>query len=171
MKTVPLALLFIIALASCSKDGVVYMVPFQKSFQAWLAFKDSSNNSYRYMVTTGSWTGYSTETLITVRNGQVTERSFTARMLRRTATSFTDSVVTQWTEDATRLSTHEYAAAPVTLDEIYKEARENWLRKRDDADTYFEANNNGKLSSCGYVPHNCADDCFNGISIQFIEAL
>jgi hypothetical protein len=82
MRSVSLALLsmLIIALASCSKDGLMYKNGYDLSYQTWLAFKDSSNNSYRYMVTFGSWSGYSTETLITVRKGKVTERSFTARV-------------------------------------------------------------------------------------------
>jgi len=45
------------------------------------------------------------------------------------------------------------------------------LLKRDNVTTYFEAKNNGMISSCGYWPNNCADDCFTGVSITLIEAL
>lgn len=171
MRSFSLALLSLVISISCKKDGLLFKGDLNKSYQTWLAFKDSSNNSYRYMVTFGSWTGYGTETLITVVNGKVTERSFTAKFLRHDGTNLIDSLITEWREDEAQLASHDQGAAPLTLDDIYKEARENWLRRRDDADTYFETGNNGKISVCGYIPRNCMDDCFRGIHIRLIEAL
>jgi hypothetical protein len=55
------------------------------------------------------------------------------------------------------------------LDEIYEKARSNWLKKRGNAKTYFEAKNDGLISSCGYAEDGCQDDCFNGINITSIE--
>jgi hypothetical protein len=59
----------------------------------------------------------------------------------------------------------------MTLDEIYDRAKSDWLRKRSNAQTYFEANNNGLISSCGYVEEGCQDDCFRGITIASVERL
>ncbi|AWO02090.1 hypothetical protein DLD77_10475 [Chitinophaga alhagiae] len=153
--------------ASCKKD-MVYGSQYERSFKAWESFKATSGNSYRYMVSFGSWTGYSTETVITVEKGEVVARSFVAR-------SFADRTSNQvvireeWEEGTDNLGTHDNGFAPATLDEIYHRAKTDWLRKRKDAQTYFETKNNGMISSCGYVTDGCQDDCFNGVTIGFIE--
>src|SRR5690606_14714819 len=79
----------------------------------------------------------------------------------------------QWTETEADLGIHEQtpASAIQTLDEVYETARTVWLKKRHDADVSFEAKNNGMISSAGFVPNGCMDDCFSGISIRLIEAL
>ena len=59
----------------------------------------------------------------------------------------------------------------LTFDHIYEKARSEWLIKRENAKTYFEANNNGLISSGGYVEEGCQDDCFIGINIAFVEEL
>ncbi|MGY5355583.1 hypothetical protein [Wenyingzhuangia sp. IMCC45467] len=57
------------------------------------------------------------------------------------------------------------------MDEIYEKAKQDWLIKRKEVLVYFETDNNGLISTCGYVPKNCMDDCFLGITIKSIEAL
>ena len=69
------------------------------------------------------------------------------------------------------MNTHVNGGTSLTLDEIYEKARTEWLLKRKDATSYFEAKNDGMISSCGYVNNNCADDCFVGITINLIERL
>ena len=45
-----------------------------------------------------------------------------------------------------------------------------WLRMDEDENLiFFEANNKGMISTCGYFPKNCADDCFTGITITEIK--
>src|SRR5690606_36159871 len=63
-------------IASCNKSDIEYENDFTKSHKVWKSFKESSNNSYRYKVVNGSWTGVAWETIITVTNGKVTERHF-----------------------------------------------------------------------------------------------
>ncbi|MDD2426409.1 MAG: hypothetical protein PHU00_10410, partial [Bacteroidales bacterium] len=63
------------------------------------------------------------------------------------------------------------AYGAVTLDVIYSKARQEWLLKRENAQTYFEAKNNGLISCCGYVEKGCMDGCFNGIYISYIQPL
>lgn len=155
--------------ASCKKSDIEYDSDFNKSNRAWANFKASSGNSYRFMIGTGSWTGYGTETIITVRNGIVVGRSYVAKAIIRPATTAT--IMKEWVEDESNLNTHAEGATSVTLDEIYHKAKTDWLLKRKDATTSFEAKNNGLISSAGYVPNGCADDCFRGISIVFIEKL
>jgi hypothetical protein len=77
----------------------------------------------------------------------------------------------EWTEDETQINTHPEsgAADAFTLDQVYEKAKTEWLLKRKGATTYFEAKNNGLISSCGYVPDGCQDDCFIGITIASIS--
>lgn len=155
--------------SACKKDKIVSSNDYEKSYQSWLNFKASSNNSYRYQVNTNSWTGYSTESIITVQNGAIIKRTYIAKAIDPKTHGVV--VVTEWSEDKASLNTHKEGALTRTLDEIYAEAKNNWLLKRKDAKTSFEAKNNGMISSCGYVENGCQDDCFNGIYISLIEKI
>jgi len=79
----------------------------------------------------------------------------------------------QWTEMENELGLHEKTPASrvQTLDEVYETARTVWLKKRDDAEIYFEVKNDGLISSAGFVPKGCMDDCFSGIYIRSIGAI
>jgi hypothetical protein len=154
---------------ACDKDDRVYVGELQKSYQAWINFKASSGNSYRYTVISGSWTGSTSETIITVESGKLKRRSYVLKTPQ--PNSNTLAVRESWDEDESTLRTHEHGAAALTLDEIYEKAKTEWLLKREDATAYFETKNAGMISSCGYVPDNCADDCFRGIYISSIEKL
>lgn len=76
-----------------------------------------------------------------------------------------------WIEYENEINSHEniVAAAPLTLDEVYGKAKNEWLIKRKNVKTYFEANNGGLISTCGFVEDGCMDDCFRGIRIAYIE--
>lgn len=163
------ALMFMSLLFSaCKKDSIEYDNDFDKSYKAWLNFKESSGNSYHYKMTSGSWTGSTTETVITVTDGKITKRYF--KYTSPVANDGAPGRTEEWTEQEGEINTHAGLEA-LTLDQVYEKAKTDWLLKRKDASTYFEANNNGMISSCGYVDDNCADDCFNGIRIASVEAL
>lgn len=173
MKTVYTLVVFLSALVfvSCKKDTLSHGADYSRSYLAWKAFKDSSHNSYRYMVGTNSWTGAGTETIITVREGKVVERSFVAKQSTHNGTTFVVTVLQEWTETGSQLGSHDLVASIATLDDIYEKAKEDWLKKRDKVTIYFEAKNNGMISLAGYVPDGCQDDCLRGIHIRFIEAI
>ncbi|HEX5552040.1 MAG TPA: hypothetical protein VFX43_02245 [Chitinophagaceae bacterium] len=152
---------------SCKKDGMSYQNSFEKSYDSWLNFKKSSGNSYRYMVTSGSWTGMSIETVITVKEGKVVQRSYVRKDIDRE--THKPIITKTWSEVGDSLNTHPGGAASLTLDEIYDKAKTEWLIKRDNAHISFEAKNNGMISTCGYRDKNCVDDCFRGITIDYIE--
>jgi hypothetical protein len=153
---------------ACKKDGIAYGGDYGRSYLAWQDFKKTSGDSYSYQVGTSSWVGYRTETTITIKQGKVTERSFLVTMQQDIGGT---TVVKEWKEDEAQLGTHEEGAALLTLDEVYTKAKENWLLKRDNAKTYFETNNNGMISLCGYAENGCQDDCLIGIRINFIKGL
>ncbi|MBU3024083.1 hypothetical protein [Zobellia galactanivorans] len=160
-------------LFSCEKSDLEYENDFQNSRNAWLDFKESSNNSYKYVVLGGSvFTDYGWETTITVSNGTITQRHF--RYISNTELPDTiPEEEAEWTENEAEINNREFtsAAQALTLDEIYNEAQQNWLLRRNNTKVYFEAGNNGLISSCIYIEDGCMDDCFNGIKIKSIQAL
>jgi len=81
--------------------------------------------------------------------------------------------VLSWKEQHPHLNDPGHSSgAPIwTVDEVYEQAKNDWLRKRDNAQTSFEAKNNGIISSCGYWEDGCMDDCFRGIRISSVDAL
>ncbi len=166
-------LLFIGAIfTSCKKSDINYEINFEKSYKEWLTFKETSGNSYRYVVSGGSWTDVGWQTIITVSDGKIIQRDFKLTLPVGWAGNIPADEM-EWTENENEINSHEHtsAAGAVTLDEFYDKARNNWLKKRSNAKTYFEAKNNGLISSCGYVEDGCLDDCFNGITITSIELL
>ncbi len=160
----------IILLAGCKKDPLDTIVSkngvsYKQSLGNWQAYKRSVNNNYIYTVTTASWTGFSTETKITVHNGVVTARNYALYQMINSSRVALNS----YSEISTTLNTHTEGAQTLTLDDIYSKAANDWLKADTNTNTiYFEVDANGLLSSAGYVPKNCADDCFVGINISSI---
>lgn len=164
--------LFFFGLLFTSCKKIEYANSFEKSYQEWLSFKKISGNSYRYTVLRSSWIGLSWQTVITVSGGKVIQRSYKVIVANGTVVDIPEAE-REWVENEDEVNTHENtpAANAFTLDRIYDEARNNWLKKRSNATAYFEAKNNGLISSCGYSDKDCVDDCFTGINIISIEQL
>lgn len=154
---------------SCKKSDFAHENKFDRSYHSWLNFKKSAHDSYAYMVSSGSWTGIGTKTVITVKSGVVVRRDYERKNINRTTNqAFTEEA---WSEYLDSLNAHSYGAPTLTLDEIYEKARTEWLIKRKDAKIYFEADHAGMISNCGYTENGCVDDCFTGIRINYIKAL
>lgn len=188
---------------ACNKSDIEYENDFEKSYKAWLNFKTSHNDSYRYVVKRSSWAGFSWETALTIQAGEVVERAFRytvytdyrmpeAGWSLEVAQEMIDSLSKRypenienlpsadsilntltWTENKNNLNDPGHGGgAPIqTLDQVYEQAKNDWLKKRDNAQTSFEAKNDGMLSSCGYWEDGCMDDCFRGITISLIEGI
>ncbi|MDD2474589.1 MAG: hypothetical protein PHI32_01615 [Dysgonamonadaceae bacterium] len=159
-------------LFSCEKSNIEFDDAFEKSYKTWLNFKELSDNSYKYKVSRASWVGITWETTITVTKGTITQRHFKLVYTEKSE----DNIPTkteEWTENENEINTHtdSGAAEPITLDVIYENAQNDWLVKKRNREIYFETKNNGLISLCGYVEDQCADDCFVGINIAFIEPL
>jgi predicted ATP-binding protein involved in virulence len=160
-------------IVSCSSnDDFNYQNDFENSQNAWFNFKESSNNSYKYVVSKGSvFTPYGWETTITVSNGVIIQRNF--KYTGNTEEIPDDEL--EWTENENEINSQEHedslAAEALTLDDIYLKAEQDWLLKRKNATSYFESKNNGLISTCGYVVNGCMDDCFVGITIKSIISL
>lgn len=148
-------------ISSCEKDDLDYENDFEKSKKAWLNFKKETNNSYKYQEINQHFNGVTIRKTITVSNGIITKRNYKL--------SLDSVIITEWTENENEIGLHELEA--FTMDEIYDKAEQEWLIKRENAQSYFETDNNGLISTCGYVDTNCIDGCFTGITISFIEEL
>lgn len=201
-KIYPILTLLVITLfAACEKSTIEHESRFERSYEAWLNFRETSGNNYRYEVSGGTWAGSSWLTTITVRNGNVIKRDFRYTIFNDVhmpadgwgSISLDDFVkelglpaegfqepegkpfheMLQWTESESELGLHESSPASwlLTLDEVYETARTVWLKKQDGVSISFEAKNNGLISSAGFWPDGCMDDCFSGISIRSIEAI
>ncbi|MNR01286.1 hypothetical protein D3C85_1170860 [compost metagenome] len=156
------------ALSSCKKSDIDHENKFDESYKAWTDFKKSSGNSYRYSVTTVSWTGSRTKTMITVKDGQAIHRSYVSKTIISTP-KIEETIHEEWQEDKNTLNTHSSGFKAITLDEVYQLAKTQWLVKRKGSESVLETKNNGMISACGYSAENCIDDCFSGISIESIE--
>jgi hypothetical protein len=167
-----LAFLSLITLNGCKKDkdDLAYSGDYSRSYLAWHDFQTKTGDSYVYQMETGSWTGYRVETTITVKQGKIIERAYVLTE-HQLISSGPTTVVREWKEDETQLGTHNEGHDLLTLDDIYEKAKNDWLLKRDDTKTYFETDNDGMISECGYTKDGCQDDCFNGVHIPFIRAL
>jgi len=159
----------LLLLPSCKKENFYSENDYNASYSAWLKFKKESNNSYVYTTKWSSWTGHSGRMIITVHRGKIIARDY-----KVTGPDNNDEGVIktyeEWQENETTLNSHATAGISLTLDEVYAKAKNEWLNvSEEDNYIYFEAKNNGMISSCGYVPKNCADDCFRGITIAGIE--
>ena len=160
--------LFLSIFSSCKKD--VLNSDFEHSRKVWLAFKKSANNNYSYTVKTASWAGFGDSTIISVNNGIVSGRMYTSYTIDG-ATGQTSTRET-WTETSTNLNTHQSGASTINLDAVYEKAINDWLKADKKQNTiYFEAKNQGMISTCGYVPNGCQDDCLTGIRISNIIGL
>lgn len=164
-----IVLLLILSLFGACKEKVEFNSELYRSKEVFIAFKAATGNNYKYVVTSGSWTGFGSSTTLTIKNGKVVGRSYVATRLADTGRTVV--VLKEWVEDAAGLGSHEEGAVMQTLDDVYERARTEWLKKREDAYVYFEAKNKGMISTAGYVEKNCADDCFRGISIGAIDKL
>ncbi|MBD3626793.1 MAG: hypothetical protein HUJ21_01610 [Cyclobacterium sp.] len=156
---------------SCESGVLEHQNDFEASQATWMNFKESSDNSYTYTVVFGSWVGFSWETTLTVIDGSVAKRHFKYTTLPEDLSEEIPEEELEWTEEEGELGSHQNGAEPLTLDEVYTKAQQEWLVERENAVTYFERENNGMISTCGYVENNCVDDCFIGIKIARIEAL
>jgi hypothetical protein len=158
-------------ISACESDDLYHQNDFKSSQKAWLEFKEMTNNSYKYTAVLGSWIGLSWETTITVFNGEIIERHFKYIMTDALSDHFPEDEL-EWIENENEIGIHKnLGAEPLTLDQIYIKAEKEWLQKSDNYKTYFETENNGLISICGYVENGCMDHCFVGIHINSIESL
>ncbi|WP_186757662.1 hypothetical protein [Echinicola salinicaeni] len=161
------SILFALFLLSC--DGNDQQNQFEKSERNWQVLKNQNDESYRYQVSTSSWTGYSSITTITVIDGLVTKRAFESYNLKDDGGK---ELVYSYVEEGEEIGADDNGADPLTLDMLYDVCKDEYLTVDQKSNTiYFTEFDNGLVKSCGYVPENCVDDCFFGFNLKIIEWL
>ncbi|WP_111709557.1 hypothetical protein [Lutibacter citreus] len=173
LKLINLAFLITIAAIvniSCEKEDIFEKkgennYSYNKSLDVWEQLKNENGNSYTYETTFGSWTGFGSTTKLEIKNGIVISR--TNHRYQINNSNGEKDPIDSYSETLENLGSHDYGANPLTIDEVYKICAEKYLivNKKKNI-IYFETLENGLISLCGFLPKNCIDDCFTGISIE-----
>lgn len=144
------------------------LMSYDESLKKWEALKKVNGNSYVYQISFTSWTGYGNITEITVVDGVVTERKFESFNYDHKQNKRIISET--YIEDKNKLGTNSYGASPVSIDQLYETCAKNYLTVDPANNTiYFQTTPEGIMTTCGYYPFGCADDCYEGISITGFE--
>lgn len=162
-------LFFLLSLAICAcsdSSGTGFTSAnghdFAKSRGLWLQMKAENGDSYRYTTSYSSFSGYRWVTTITVRDGQITERSMVETLLDMGVSSQTDSYM----ETGSDIGSHAKGAVPRTIDDLYEICGADVLTIDPDQNTItWQTYPDGLLQICSYFPINCADDCSTGVNI------
>lgn len=172
---------FTLTIFSCKKDNTNGLsilttltgesgLTYNQSQASWLELKNQNGNSYLYQTTFTSWTGFGSTTELKVINGEVVSRIYQEYTID--GGTGNKEITDSYTETSADLGTHTQGAAPLTIDELYESCAADYLTVDENDNTiYFETEGGGLMTLCGFVPNNCADDCFEGIRITAFEWL
>ena len=137
---------------------------YKEALSIWEAGKKAHNNSYEFTLSSSSWTGYRQSTTFTVKEGKVVKRAF-----EESGAEVGDYQHENWVEEGADLGTHERGKKLMTMDDIYTYAKTciNMKKNEDghEVEVSFKKDTAGIISTIGYVPNGCADDCFRGYHI------
>ena len=171
MITKRLFLLSVVAfiLVSCESIITKNKEAFNSSQRQWELLKKMNGNSYTYITSFGSWTGYSTKTTIHVENDIIASRECVVTFYNYENEALSIDTIEHYIESAHEIGTHDIGANPLTVDELYDTCVKEYLNVSTKNNTIFlETNEDGLLNLCGFVPDNCVDDCYRGIRIDTI---
>lgn len=176
MKTLINLLFFstTLLLLSCEKDNEatiakrsntipVIETPHYKSYNSWVKMKSNNGNRYTYTTQFISWVGFGSTTEITVENDVVTTRSYKEFDQDK-------KVTFAFFETKDQLGQNKKGTAPLTIDQLYDTCAKEYLLADEKTNTiYFKTDSYGIMQTCGIVPKDCVDDCYEGISIESIQ--
>ena len=124
------------------------------SRETWESVKEECGGNYEYsIVLTSEEGGFGSETVIVVRDGEVTERRYRGFRLRQPKPPW------EWTETGDTLGTHGGAAALKTLDDLYDQAETIAAMELEPHQRrYIGLDNRGLLRKCCWFDTRIADD-------------
>ena len=138
---------------------------YNESFELWNKLKENNGNSYVYKTKFVSWTNYGSSTELKIKNGIVVERIF--EKFRYLESNGEKEIIDSYFENIENLGTHDKGALPKTIDALYNSCASEYLMVNSkENEIYFDTNENGLLSLCGFVPIGCVDDCFRGVQLD-----
>lgn len=132
---------------------------YQKSLEAFEAGKTAHQNSYQFTLSFSSWSGYWQKTTMIVQEGKVVERQF------ESGHEYEKKYNKTWKETGAKLGSHEDGHAPMTMDAVYEEAQ-GWIKGSAENDYFFSTDATGIVTTAGFVPKECMDDCFEGYHVE-----
>lgn len=167
------SLLFLVFLLSCSTDdnnseitgssGISY----KDSKASWPELKKINGESYSYTTRFDSWTGFSNKTIITVQDGVVIKREYFAYETSVNPEGEVVEELDSYTETGEEIGTHERGFKPLLVEELYETCISEYLTVNEEENKiYFDTDEDGIISNCGFVPKGCVDDCFSGFRID-----
>ena len=142
-----------------------------ESLEIWNRLKAKHGDNYRYRVADG-FLGFESITTITVQKGRVVTRTYEEGRIDNKG-EFIIEKQSSWTEKGAGVGSHENSgAAPRTVDELYRECRDDVLTRNPRAhDIYLDIGSDGVLRSCVYGFKGFAMDTYPGVSISALEFL
>ena len=160
---ITLALILMMAMfqAQAQKSNKGLMKKVYASKTKWEKLKKESKNSYTYVIARTSTLGaFTVRTYVTVKRGRVTKAYRTTQNFKKKNSS----------EGKRKKLSRKERKKLKTLDEIYAFAAEK-LAKKSAKKNYisFKTFDNGLIKQAGFTPMNCADDCFEGYTIDKID--
>ncbi|WP_163707723.1 hypothetical protein [Mangrovibacterium lignilyticum] len=173
MKQLPVLFLFILfAFVSCEEDSNTLTsikgdsgITYDESYSQWQKLKAQNGNSYTYTLSFTSWTGYGSATTLTIEDGLVAERSYVSYEMKYPENEMV--VLESYTETGDDLGSHDKGVPLFNIDDLYDTCASDYLVVDEANNTlYFNTDPTGIMNTCGYVPDNCADDCYVGINIE-----
>lgn len=147
-----------------SQEGISYT----ESIDAWNTLKTNNGNSYSYQTYFISFTGFGSTTELKVINNVVTTRIY--QEFSTDQMTGERDIIDSFTETGSQLGTNPKGATPLTIDQLYSTCAADYLVVDENENTiYFQTATNGLMTLCGFFPNNCADDCFEGITISAFD--
>lgn len=141
---------------------------FTDSLGKWGDLKTKNGNSYVYQTTFSSWAGFGSTTELRIENGKITQRVFEAYTIDSNTGNI--NITDSYTETVSDLGANEIGAALRTIDDLYSSCAGKYLIVDESKNTlYFQTEINGLMTLCGFVPNQCMDDCYQGITISAFE--
>ncbi|BDD05193.1 hypothetical protein [Aureibacter tunicatorum] len=141
---------------------------YEESIEKWEILKAENSDGYSYKIEFQSFAGFGNVTEIIVESGEVVERNY--QEYTRDLNTNEKNIVEEYNEKGASVGSHEKGFSPLTIDELYETCLQDYLEVDSEANQItFETNDLGIISTCGYFPYNCADDCFIGFSMSSFE--
>lgn len=158
-------------------DKAIILINYTRSLRTWNELVKEKGGSYFYQTSFGSMEGnYSNKTKITVKNNIPVAREYEESISEIDSVdpvtkmaSFKKEILSQYSEDELSLGKNQKGHPAITIDSLYKKCRDKLDVSPKENYIYFETNDHGIISTCGYVPIDCMDDCFNGVDIAYFE--
>ncbi|MEG9326589.1 hypothetical protein SAMN04488034_102281 [Salinimicrobium catena] len=141
---------------------------FVQSQKEWKTLKKRHQDSYRYTVLELSFSGFGSETTVTVIDGKVVSREYEAFQMSEDDGS--KEVLNSYFEEGEDIGSHSEGWPAYDMDKMYTECGSDYLMVDPETHTlYFDTTEEGVMTLCGNVPDLCGDDCFEGFSMSEFE--